>query len=87
MAPFTLYRTCVKCLGIQIDNQLKWKEHIASVSLKVSRAAGMIKYAKKLLPKETLKLLYRGLVEPAWASNLDTLSGNKCLKESDEGSL
>ena len=57
-------KTCVKYLGIQIDSQLKWKEHVESVSLKVSRAIGMIKYAKKFLPTETLKLLYRGLIEP-----------------------
>ena len=82
MAPFTLYRTCVKCLGIQIDYQLKWKEHVASVSLKVSRASGMINYAKKLLPEETLKLLYCGLVEPAWASNLDTLAKESPSKDS-----
>ena len=44
--------TCVKYLGIQIDNQLKWKEHVASVSLKVSRAIGMIKYAKKFFCTE-----------------------------------
>ena len=43
---------CVKCLGIQIDNQLKWKEHVASVSLKVSRGLGMVKYARKFFPFE-----------------------------------
>ena len=52
-------KTCFKYLGIQIDSQLKWKEHVASVSLKVSRAIGMIKF----LPTDTLKLLYRGLIE------------------------
>ena len=56
--------TCVTYLGIQIDSQLKWTEHVASVSLKVSRAMEMIKFAKKFLPTETLKLLYRGLIEP-----------------------
>ena len=57
-------KTSVRYLGIQIDNQLKWKEHVASVSRKVSRAIGMIKYAKKILPPGTLKLFYRGLIEP-----------------------
>ena len=56
--------TCVKYLGIEIDSQLKWTEHVATVSLKVSRAMEMIKFAKKFLPTETLKLLYRGLIEP-----------------------
>ena len=44
--------TCVNHACIQIDNQLKWKEHVASVSLKVFRvrAIGAIKYANKFLP-------------------------------------
>ena len=29
-------RTCVKYLDILIDNQLKWKDHVSSVSSKVS---------------------------------------------------
>ena len=32
----------VKYLGIQIGNKLKWKDHIEAVSLKVTRAIGMI---------------------------------------------
>ena len=54
-------KTCVKYLGIQIDSQLKWKKHVL-VSLKVSRAMEMIKYAKKFLLTKELKLLYRGHV-------------------------
>ena len=38
--------------SIQSDNQLKWKEHVVSVSMKVSHAIGMIRYAKKILPQE-----------------------------------
>ena len=56
-------KICVKYLGIQINSKLKWKEQVASVSLKVSRAMEMIKYAKKFLPTEKLKLLYRELIE------------------------
>ena len=57
-------KSSVKYLGIQIDNNLKWKEHIEAVSSKVTRAIGMIKYCKKFVPKYTLKMLYQGLVEP-----------------------
>ena len=57
-------RTCVKYLGILIDNQLKWKDHVSSVSSRVSRAIGMIKCAKKFLRIDTLNLLYPGMIEP-----------------------
>ena len=51
-------------MGVQIDNSLDWKEHIKSVSSKISRAIGFLKHAKSFLPLETLKILYTGIVEP-----------------------
>ena len=56
---------CVKYLGIgiQISSQLKWKEHVASLSLEVPRATKMIKYVKRFLLTETLKWLYCELIE------------------------
>ena len=53
-----------KYLGVQIDCSLDWKEQIKAVSAKVSRAVGFLKHAKKFLPRETLKTLYTGIVEP-----------------------
>ena len=53
-----------KYLGVQIDNSLNWKEHIKTVSTKVSRAIGFLKHAKTFLRQETLKTLYTGIVEP-----------------------
>ena len=58
------HKNATKYLGVQIDNQLKWKDHIFQVSSKVVRAIGYIKYARKFLPRETLRMLYLGLVEP-----------------------
>ena len=54
----------VKYLGVQIDRHLSWDEHIHFVRSKVSRAIGFLKYAKKLLPQDTLCKMYRGIVEP-----------------------
>ena len=51
-------------LGVQIDNSLNWKEHIKTVSTKVSRAIGFLKHAKTFLRQETLKTFYTGIVEP-----------------------
>ena len=53
-----------KYLGVQIDKSLNWKEHIKTVSTKVSRAIGFLKHAKTFRGQETLKTLYTGIVEP-----------------------
>ena len=47
-----------------IDNSLNWKEHIKTVSTKVSKAIGFPRHSKTFLPQETLKTLYKGIVEP-----------------------
>ena len=54
----------IKYLGVQIDRHLSLDEHIHFVRSKVSRAIGFLKYAKKLLPQDTLCKMYRGIVEP-----------------------
>ena len=53
-----------KYLWVQIDKKLDWKEHIKTVSSKVSRAIGFLKHAKSFLPEKTLITMYTGIVEP-----------------------
>ena len=53
-----------KYLGAVIDNSLNWKEHMRSVSAKVSKAIGFLRRAKAFLPQETLKTLYTSIAEP-----------------------
>ena len=52
-----------KCLGVQIDCSLDWKEQIKAVSTKVSRVIGFLRHAKSFLPIASLKTLYTGIVE------------------------
>ena len=54
----------IKYLGVHIDNTFDWKKHIQEVSKKISRSLGLIKYAKRFLPLDSLKNLYTGLVDP-----------------------
>ena len=53
-----------KHLGVQIDSELKWREHITFAIGKISRAMGMLKYAKKYLPLDIVKNMYTSIVEP-----------------------
>ena len=53
-----------KYLCVQVDNSLDWKEHIKSVSTKVSRAVGLLKYAKRFLHQNSLKTLYTTIIKP-----------------------
>ena len=53
-----------KYLGVQLDEHLSWKEHIKVVTAKVSRAIGLLKYAKKYLPIAVVNTLYSSIVEP-----------------------
>ena len=52
-----------KYLGIQIDNNLNWKDHIKTLSTKIRRAIGFLKHAKSFLTQDTLKTLYIGNVK------------------------
>ena len=65
-----------KYLGVQIDNQLKWKYRISQVSSKVVCAIGCIKCARKFLPRETLRMLYLGLVEPHFRQHFFSVWGS-----------
>ena len=51
-------------LGVHIDSHLDWKDQIKAISAKVSKAIGFLKHAKSFLPREALKTLYTGNVEP-----------------------
>ena len=54
----------VEYLGVQLDSNLNWNQHMKVLCSKVSRAIGFLKRAKQFVPKETLIKMYRGIVEP-----------------------
>ena len=51
-------------LGLQIDSRLNWDKHCTKVANTISRNNSMINRVKKLLPPETLKLLYYSFIQP-----------------------
>ena len=65
----------IKYLGIVLDSQLPWNEHIRHVRNKLCRSIGCIRIIKHLLPCKILVNLYYSLILPhidycctAWGS-------------------
>ena len=63
-------------LGIEIDKHLNFKCHVDKISLKISRAIGVMNRLKHFLPEHILLNLYNSLVLPhinygilVWGSN------------------
>ena len=52
----------VKFLGVVIDDNLTWKEHINCISLKISRSIGILNSLKYILPLRILVNLYNSMI-------------------------
>ena len=68
-----------KFLGIIIDENLGWKEHINSICIKLSRLCGIIYHTRHMLTPDALKSVYYSLVYPhltygvvAWGNTYQT---------------
>ena len=53
-----------KYLGVMIDENLKWGSQAKFLQTKISRALGLLKYAKQFVQEETLRNMYLSIVEP-----------------------
>ena len=53
-----------KYLGLIVDDTLKWDLHIDYISKKVKKNIGVVKHVKTCIPKDSLIMLYKTLVEP-----------------------
>jgi len=66
-----------KFLGVIIDQNISWKNHIAYISGKVAKGIGIIKKARKYLNKETLINLYYSFIYP-YLIYCNHVWGNAC---------
>jgi hypothetical protein len=57
-------KSYLKFLGIYIDDNLNWHEHLAAIKTKLVCSLYIIRRIKSLLPSECLKTLYYTLVYP-----------------------
>ena len=53
-----------KYLGVTLDPNLSWNEHIDSVGNKISSLLGMLRKARKFLPKEACLSLFNAMILP-----------------------
>lgn len=56
--------TSTKFLGVIVDEDLNWKQHIANISLKISRSLGVLNKVKYIFSKDILKTLYFTMIQP-----------------------
>jgi len=54
----------MKCLGVLIDNELKWHKHVNNVIQKVFCKVALLRRLKPYLDVDTLNVLYKALVQP-----------------------
>ena len=55
--------TCERFLGVMIDCNLNWLQHINLLTTKISRNAGILYRLKGLVPDTTLKTIYNSFVQ------------------------
>ena len=66
----------VKYLGINIDENLVWKQQISDIAIKLNKANGILSKLRHFIDRKTLKSIYHAIIEPhlyysslVWAQN------------------
>ena len=53
-----------ECLGVLLDEKLKWDKHIDKILKKVGSGIAMLRRAKKFIPTSSLQMIYNALIQP-----------------------
>ena len=79
------HKNCIKFLGLLIDENLSWKDHIHTLTTKISKTVGLITKLRHIVPNQTLLNIYKSLIAPSmtygltsWGNASETLL-NKVL--------
>ena len=51
-------------LGITIDQNITWSDHITKISIKVARVIGILSKLKHIFPRNILRIIYNSLIHP-----------------------
>ena len=57
-------KSYIKYLGVSIDQNLSWKNHVDSVIVKISKTIGMIAKLRYYVPSTVLVNIYNSLILP-----------------------
>ena len=76
-----LYPTnSVKYLGINIDENLTWKQQISDIAIKLNKGNGILSKLRHFIDRKTLKSIYHTIFEPhlhysslVWPQNLNSV--------------
>jgi len=55
-------RTVTNFLGVQVDNKLTWKIHIAHICCKVTKSIAILSLFRPVFPRNILKMVYMSLI-------------------------
>ena len=53
-----------KSIGVWLDENLTWNEHIDKISKKIASGIGALKRIRSFVPPTTLQFIYNSLVQP-----------------------
>ena len=74
-------RDCIKYLGVMIDTNLRWKEHVNYLNKKIKRSIGLLSKIRYYVDLGCLTKLYQTLIYPfliygvvAWGNTYETRS-------------
>ncbi|KAG1664498.1 hypothetical protein GQR58_019790 [Nymphon striatum] len=57
-------KDCIKYIGVLLDKDLSWKQHIQQVKLKISKGIGILAKIRHYVPQQILRNLYFAFIQP-----------------------
>ena len=69
----------MKYLGINIDENLNWKQHVSDIAIKLNKANGILSKLRHFIDRKTLKSIYHAIFEPhlnyslVWTQNSNSI--------------
>ena len=64
-----------KYLGVHLDENLKWEEHIDNICSKINRSINGLRQAREYVDLDVLKTIYNALIQPVF-DYCDAVWGN-----------